>query len=130
MPASAQYRLPLEDPHFMEASHFNPRYSPIVVHWRMLTENAAAHLRGDLPSLTIGGAPARVSGDDGADARLGISAQDQQSLLRALDFWWCYARYAGLPAMPLLAAALALALGALWAMARALAASRMEDRAA
>ena len=115
------YTLALDDPHFMEASHFNPRFSPIAVHWRMLGENAAMHLRGDLPALGAGGA---------VDPRLGISAADQQALLRAIDVWWLYARYAGLPAWPLALAALALAAAAVAASAGALRALRDEGKRA
>lgn len=111
------YTLPLDDPRFMEASHFNPRFSPIAVNWRMLSQNAAAHLRGDLPRLGAGGP---------VDPRLGIPAADQQALLRAIDVWWLYARYAGLPALPLALGALALAAGALAAWAAALRALRAE----
>jgi hypothetical protein len=106
------YTLALDDPHFMEASHFNPRFTPIAVHWRMLAADLAAHARGEMPHIGQAGA---------ADARLGVSAADQQALVGAIDVWWLYARYAGLPAAPLAAAALALLAGAI---AAALAARR------
>jgi len=51
---------------------------------------------------------------------VGISAGDQQALLKAIDVWWLYARYAGLPWPPLVLAALALLAGALAAGAAAL----------
>jgi hypothetical protein len=114
------YTLALDDPHFMEASHYNPRFSPIAVHWRMLADNAASHLRGDSPVLGAGGP---------VDPRLGISAADQHALLRAIDVWWLYARYAGLPAVPLAAAALGLAIATVIAWAYALRALRDEGRA-
>ncbi len=94
------YTLPLEDPRFMSDSHFNPRFSPIAGHWRMLLRNAGEHLRGERPRLTGLGAP---------DARLGLGAADQTALLHGLDVWWAYALYAGLPAGWVLGAALALA---------------------
>jgi len=105
------YTLPLDHPHFMEASHFNPRFSPLLVHWQLLAENIRAHVRGEAPVLGAGGA---------VDPRLGISAGDQQALLKAIDVWWLYARYAGLPWPPLVLAALALLAGALAAGAAAL----------
>ncbi len=114
------YTRPLSDPHFMSESHFHPAFSPILGHWRMLARNAEAHLNGDLPRLGAGGAP---------DPRLGIGAEDQREMLRALDFWWSYARYAGLPGGPVLAL-LALLLAGLGAAAfRARAAFRAEARA-
>lgn len=115
------YTLALDDPHFMEASHFNPRFSPIGAHWRMLAQNLAAHVRGDAP--VIGGSGA-------VDPRLGISAADQQALLGAIDVWWLYAGYAGLPAVPLAAAAIALLVAAVWVSILALASMRRERASA
>ena len=100
------YTLPLEDPHFMEASHWNPRFTPIAGHWRMLARNAAEHLRGEAPVLVQGGEP---------DPRTGITPGEQLTLLHAIDVWWLYAGYAGLPRVPLAAAALALLAGVVWA---------------
>jgi len=105
------YTRALEDPRFMESSHWNPRFSPIAGHWRMLARNAAAHLRGEVPVLRMGGA---------ADPRTGLTPDEQETLLRALDLWWLYARYAGLPAAPLALASLALLAGAAVAWRRAL----------
>jgi hypothetical protein len=111
------YRVALDDPHSLEASHFNPAFSPITEHWKMLTANIAAHLRGDLPALGQAGA---------ADPRLGISAGDQVAMLKAIDVWWLYARYAGIPALPLTLAALLLLAGAVAAGAAAFAAANAE----
>jgi len=115
------YTRALDDPHFMEASHFNPRFSPIALHWRMLARNVAGHLRGEAPRLGHAGA---------ADPRLGISAADQQALLGAIDVWWLYARYAGLPGVPLAIAALALLAATIAAAAAALRAAAAESRPA
>ncbi|HTO91263.1 MAG TPA: hypothetical protein VMJ70_09045 [Candidatus Sulfotelmatobacter sp.] len=113
------YRLPLEDPRFMSDSHFNPRFSPIAGHWKMLARNAGEHLRGELPVITGGGA---------VDPRLGISPDEQRALLHGIDVWWLYARYAGVPALPLaLALALLIALAA-WAGGRAATACHAEAR--
>jgi hypothetical protein len=104
------YTLPLEDPHFMEASHWNPRFTPIAGHWRMLARNASEHLRGEAPVLVQGGA---------VDPRTGITPGEQLTLLHAIDVWWLYAGYAGLPRAPLAGAALLLFAGAAWAWALA-----------
>lgn len=114
------YSLALEDPHFMEASHWNPRYTPIVGHWRMLSRNLAEHVRGDLPVLAKGGA---------VDPRTGITPEEQHTLLRAIDVWWLYAAYAGIPRAPLLAAALLLFAGAALAWSRAWSSARAERSA-
>ena len=111
------YTRPLSDPRFMSDSHFNPRFSPIGGHWRMLLRNAGEHLRGEAPRLGAGGPP---------DPRLGVSPADQKALLHALDVWWLYARYAGVPGAPLLAALAALVALAAWGWRRAWAARGAE----
>ena len=83
----------------MVESHFHPAFSPIAGHWRMLIRNAGEHLRGELPRLSADGTP---------DARLPVSAGDQQRLLHALDFWWTYLLYAGAPPAAVALAVLAL----------------------
>ncbi|MEO5988667.1 MAG: hypothetical protein ABIR01_07180, partial [Candidatus Eisenbacteria bacterium] len=114
------YTLALENPHFMEASHFDPRFTPIVGHWRMLIDNGAAHLRGDAPVLAGGGV---------VDPRLGIPPGDSQALLRAIDLWWCYASYAGIPRAPLVLAVVALLVASLWAAAKAVRSAEEENSA-
>ncbi len=114
------YTLPLEDPRFMSDSHFNPRFSPIAGHWRMLGRNLDEHLHGAWP---------RISGTVAPGARLGLSPADQAALLHGLDFWWLYALYAGTPARPVLAGLALLAALAGIALARLLAAWRAEARA-
>ena len=113
------YALSLSDPRFMSDSHFNPRFTPIAGHWRMLLRNVGEHLQGNGPRLT---------GEGAADLRLGIPAGDQRQLLHALDVWWMYARYEAVPALPIYAALLALVLLAVWAWSRALV-SRAAERA-
>jgi len=93
------YTRPLNDPRFMSDSHFNPAFTPIVGHWRMLLRNAGEHLRGRAPRLT---------GQGDADPRVGIGVEDQERLLHALDFWWLYMAYAGLPRLPIALVALLL----------------------
>ena len=113
------YTLALEDPHFMEASHWNPRFTPIAGHWRMLARNAAEHVHGEAPVLVQGGT---------VDPRTGITPDEQQTLLHAIDVWWLYAGYAGMPRVPLAAAALLLLAGSVWAWGLAWRTVR-EDRA-
>jgi len=103
------YSTPLGDPRFMSDSHFNPAFSPIVGHWRMLVRNLGEHLSGRAP---------RLEGGSEVDARIGISAEDQGRLLHALDFWWLYMGYAGLPRLPVALAVLVLAGLGVWASRR------------
>ncbi len=114
------YTLALEDPHFMEASHWNPRYTPVAGHWRMLSRNIGEHLSGAAPVLGQSGA---------IDPRTGITPGEQQVLLHAIDLWWLYAGYAGLPKGPLHAAAMVLFVASALAWWRALIALH-EERAA
>ena len=114
------YPLPLGHPRFMSDSHFNPAFTPIAGHWRMLWRNGREHLAGRMPRLGGSGPP---------DPRLGISEADQRALLHALDLWWLYLIYAGFPRGPVWGALAALVVLTLWAAARARAAFRSEARA-
>lgn len=103
------YTLPLNDPRFMSDSHFNPRFSPIFDHWRMLSRNLGEHLSRQAPRLGAGGK---------ADPRTGLSAAEQRALLHGLDFWWLYLGYAGLPRAPVWIALLALVALLVWSARR------------
>ena len=134
------YTLPLDHPHFMESSHFNPRFSPIFGHWSMLGRNVRLALHGDAPHIAAGAAADSMAGagagvrsgsgpsaraslgrhaGSGGSTRLGVGEEDQRALLDGLDFWWAYAGYAGLPAVPLMLAALAMCAGGLAVLAAA-----------
>ena len=114
------YTRALNDPAFMHESHFEPRSSPILGHWRMLIRNAREHLDRKLPRLTGGGE---------ADPRVGIGAADQDALLHALDFWWLYMLYAGLSPLSVVAGLLLLLFAAGWAALRMLVIADEEARA-
>jgi hypothetical protein len=114
------YSLPLEHPRFMSDSHFNPAFSPIAGHWRMLIRNAGEHLTGHAPRLELA--------DPGAQ-RLGIDTADQARLLHGLDFWWLYLMYAGFPPLPVAASALLLLAGVVFAGSCLWRAYRQEARA-
>ena len=100
------YTLPLDHPHFMESSHFNPRFSPILGHWAMLRRNLSLAVHGHSPHIAAGG-----NAGQGAGGRIGVSEDDQRALLEGFDFWWAYAAYAGLPGAPLALIALLLFAG-------------------
>jgi hypothetical protein len=114
------YPLPLDHPRFMSDSHFNPAFSPIAGHWRMLARNFGEHARGRMPLL---------AGEGAADPRLGVGSADQVRLLHAIDLWWLYLLYAGFPAGVVLAAAVLLLAATIGAFARARAALAAEIRA-
>jgi hypothetical protein len=79
----------------------------------MLIRNAGEHARGEAPTLALASqvpdSTAIVSPLASATARIGVGEEDQRRLLHALDFWWLYAAYAGVPGMPLQAVAALLA---------------------
>jgi len=114
------YTRALSDPRFMSDSHFNPRFSPIAGHWEMLVRNAREHVARRGP---------RLAGGDDVDPRVGVGARDQQALLHALDFWWLYARYAGVPGLPVFATFAALLFATGWAWLKTLALAADEARA-
>jgi hypothetical protein len=113
------YTRALDDPSFMAESHFNPWKMPIAAHWRMLERNVALFVRGKGPHLTplAASAPAEGATAAGASAhgtssvegeRLAVPSGEVAGLTHALDFWWAYAIAAGMPGLPVLAAALLL----------------------
>jgi hypothetical protein len=112
------YTGALEDPGFMHASHWEPRQSPILVHWRMLARNIGDHVRGQAPVLVSQGAD--------VDPRTGITHDEEQALLHAIDVWWLYAGYAGVPKLPLGIVAVVLLAGSVWAWGRAVRLVRQE----
>ena len=133
------YALPLEHPRFMSDSHFNPRFSPIAGHWRMLLRNVGEQLRGEAPRLDLKSSAAEApsaapNGDatlnpESRDARTGLSAAEQRSLLHGLDFWWLYLGYAGVGGNTPIVLAGLLALLAAGAALRLRAALRSESEA-
>jgi len=54
------------------------------------------------------------------DPRLGIGEQDQAAMLHALDFWWLYAGYAGVPSLPIVGVLLVLLAFTGWSALRML----------
>jgi hypothetical protein len=111
------YTLALEDPQFMHASHWEWHQSPILVSWRMLARNLGEHATGHAPVL---GQPGPV------DPRTGVTDKDAEALKHAIDVWWLYAGYAGIPKLPLGLAAIVLLAGSIWAWGLAWGAVRAE----
>ena len=104
------YKLPLSDPRFMHASHWEWHQSPILVSWKMLSRNVGEHVRGRAPE---------IGKQTDVDPRTGISNEESGVLTHAIDLWWLYAGYAGLPKVPLGIAAILLLVAAVFAWRRA-----------
>ena len=98
------YTRAISDPRFMSESHWNPNFSPIVGHWRMLARNLDEHVHGHVPRVSLSG--------EGAASRLGVPDAQAEQLTHGFDLWPAYAVYAGLPAPFVLAV-----WGGLWLLA-------------
>ena len=81
------YRVRHGDPLFLYRAHYIPEYSPAWGHFTMAGRNWGKFLRGEKPTLTIG-----TGGE-----RIPLSGRDQEKLVDALDLWFAYAYYAGVP---------------------------------
>ncbi len=81
------YTKKFDDKEFMQKSHFNPNYSPIVGHWKMFQENFVEHINGNFP---------KFSNLKNPNARIPISQDEEKKLLKTFDFWFMYAIYIGI----------------------------------
>ena len=81
------YKKSFEDPEFLEKSHFNPYYSPILGQLRMAKNNFKEHIEGNIPSI--------VPTAQSSEQRIPLAKAEQQKLLHTFDFWFTYAMYAG-----------------------------------
>jgi hypothetical protein len=70
----------------MNESHWNPYFSPIVGHWKLLVRNAGEHIAGRAPRVTL----------QGAGGRIGLNSQQAQRLTHGFDVWPAYAIYSGM----------------------------------
>ncbi len=106
------YTRALDDPRFLGESHWNPRFSPIAIHWRMLARNAREHVEGRWPRL-------RLAEGVAGESRHGLSSTDVEALTHGFDLWPAYAVYAGRSPAVLAAAWLLLLAMAIAALAAA-----------
>ncbi|HKA24332.1 MAG TPA: hypothetical protein VKF80_05085 [Candidatus Eisenbacteria bacterium] len=120
------YTRALSDPRFMNESHWNPYFTPIAGHWRMLARNLREHLSGHVPHVSLSDASAAsavAAPSDATTSRIGVSEEQATALTHGFDLWPAYAVYAGLPAVIVLLAwalvwLVALAYGS-WALRQA-----------
>jgi hypothetical protein len=89
------YTRSLADPLFMSESHWNPYYTPIAGHWRMLARNLGEHVSGHVPHLALSEPSAAATNAE--TSRLGVDEAQAASLTHGFDLWPAYAIYAGLP---------------------------------
>jgi hypothetical protein len=100
------YQRALSDPRFMSESHWNPNYTPIAGHWRMLVRNLREHAAGRYPRLSLA-----ASGGPEA-SRIGVPEAQAATLTHGFDVWPAYAVYAGMPVLLVL-----VVWGVLWLVA-------------
>lgn len=79
------YTRSFEDPEFMVKSHFVPDYSPVIGHWRLLEISLEKEWAGFQPKLAL------------EKSRERLPVKDPATLVYAIDYWFMYAKYAGIP---------------------------------
>jgi hypothetical protein len=82
------YTRSFYDPRFMEDVHFNPAFTPVVGHWRILARIAAGKEGWDRISLS--GPP--------VESRVPVGEEEAEAFRRGLDLWFIHFYRAGLPA--------------------------------
>lgn len=108
------YKRSFYDLRFMEDVHFNPAFSPVVGHWKILARIA----RGEegWERISLGGS--RVEG------RVPVGDERADVFRRGLDLWFIHFYRAGLPASAYVWAPIVLALGVIvsgrWVLVRAM----------
>jgi hypothetical protein len=96
------YTRALSDPRFMNESHWNPYFTPIAGHWRMLARNLGEHLSGHVPRVSF--SPPAAESPAVESSRLGMDEAQAAALTHGFDLWPAYAIYAGLSSVIVLMA--------------------------
>jgi hypothetical protein len=91
------------DPRFMEDVHFNPAFTPVVGHWKILARIAAGREGWD--KISLSGPP--------VESRVPVGDEEADAFRRGLDFWFVHFYRAGLPPRTYAWAPFVLAAGAL-----------------
>jgi hypothetical protein len=113
------YTRSFYDPRFMEDVHFNPAFSPVVGHWRMLANIAAGDEGWDRISL----------GGSSVQARVPVEEEQADAFRRGLDLWFVHFYRAGMPAHAYVWAPFILVAAAVFFGARIVASVRREEAA-
>ena len=78
------YTKDFSDPDFLYKSRYEPTFSPVIGHWKLLGVSIAKHLNGDMGMIKIG------------DAKQRIPVSDTNTLMYVIDYWFMYMFYAGI----------------------------------
>jgi len=81
------YDKNFEHPEFLMKSHFNPYYTPILGHWRMMKRNFEEHIDGNFPKLQVA--------EKSEHQRIPIAEDEQKKLQHTFDYWFTYGLYLG-----------------------------------
>jgi hypothetical protein len=113
------YTRSFYDPRFMEDVHFNPAFSPVVGHWKMLIRIAGGKEGWDKISLA----------GPSAEARVPVGEEQADAFRRGLDIWFIHFHKAGIPSIVYIWAPFILASGAVLFGRRLLVLVRREEAA-
>lgn len=78
------YTRGFSDPQFLYKSRYEPEYSPVIGHWKLLGVSLQKHMNGEIGKFNI----------DDAHGRIPVS--DSSLLVNIIDYWFMYMSYAGI----------------------------------
>lgn len=78
------YTKDFSDPEFLYKSRYEPSYSPVIGHWKLLGLSLEKHVSGDVGVLKID------------DAQKRIPVADDNVIMYLIDYWFMYMFYAGI----------------------------------
>lgn len=78
------YTKDFSDPEFLYKSRYEPAYSPVVGHWKLLGVSVQKHLTGEMGKIEI------------TDSQDRIPFSDPNIVIYFIDYWFMYMLYAGI----------------------------------
>lgn len=78
------YTKDFSDAEFLYKSRYEPAYSPVIGHWKLLGVSIQKHLNGEIGKIEITGSQKR------------IPLSDPNSVTYLIDYWFMYMLYAGI----------------------------------
>ncbi len=78
------YTRDFSDPEFLYKSRYEPAYSPVIGHWKLLGVSVQKHLTGEIGKIEI------------TDSQKRIPLSDPNAVIYLIDYWFMYMFYAGI----------------------------------
>lgn len=78
------YTKDFSDPEFLYKSRYEPAYSPVIGHWKLLGVSVQKHLNGEIGKIEI------------TDSQQRIPFSDPNTVIYLIDYWFMYMIYAGI----------------------------------